>query len=60
MQKIIHYSQKNFWSSQPDLTKINENIAELNSGGWKVISLHSNVAISGRVCSYTVLIELID
>lgn len=60
MQKIIQYAQKDFWSSEPDLTKINENIAELNSGGWKIISLHSNVGISGRVASYTILIELIE
>jgi hypothetical protein len=57
MQKIVEFSEMNFWSSQPSVEKLNVEIARLNEDGWTVINVVPNTGFGGRVGSYTLLVE---
>jgi len=57
MQKVIVFKEMSFWTSQPDISKLNHKIASLNNDGWKVTSIVPSTTIVGLVHSYTLLLE---
>lgn len=57
MQRVIVFSKRSFWSGQPDLGKLNEQIAQLNLEGWRVTHIAPVSGISGRISSWTLLVE---
>jgi len=60
MQKIIVFKKHDFWTNQPNIDVLNEKIANLNSGGWKVVSIATNSNFLGIINSYSILIEMVE
>ncbi|MDO6745662.1 hypothetical protein [Gilvimarinus sp. 1_MG-2023] len=57
MQKVIVFRKMSFWTSQPDMLKLNQKIQSLNKDGWKVQSIVPNVSMVGAIRSFTLLLE---
>ncbi|MBU2886439.1 DUF4177 domain-containing protein [Gilvimarinus agarilyticus] len=57
MQKVIVFRKMSFWTSQPDMLKLNQKIQSLNKDGWKVQSIVPNVSMVGVIRSFTLLLE---
>lgn len=57
MQRVVVFRKLSFWSSQPDIGKLNEKIAELNRDGWRVMGIAPASGITGMIRSYTLLVE---
>lgn len=58
MQRVIEFKSTSFWTSRPDLDKLNEKIFQLNRDGWKILSITPNAGFSGIVRSYTIFMEM--
>ena len=57
MQRVIVFRKLSFWTSQPDLRKLNEKITELNRDGWRVTNIVPASGFTGMIRSYTLLVE---
>lgn len=57
MQKVIVFRKMSFWTSQPDMSELNQKIQSLNNDGWKVQSIVPNVTMVGFIRSFTLLLE---
>lgn len=57
MQRVITFRTMSFWTSQPNLKKLNEKITGLNREGWRVTSVVPSSGFSGHIRSYTLLLE---
>jgi hypothetical protein len=61
MRKVVIFERtKKWWHESPDVELLNQQIAEIESDGWSVISVSANTNLFGLISSYTILIELID
>ncbi|WP_293751606.1 hypothetical protein [uncultured Paraglaciecola sp.] len=58
MKKVVVFDQKkSFWSDGPDLDLLNSQIQEMESDGWKLLSVTANTHLLGGIASFTLLIE---
>lgn len=61
MKKVVIFSKKkNFWSVQPDVDLLNQQIQDAEKDGWNVVSVTANTIFLGAIASFTILIELSD
>lgn len=61
MKKVVIFSKKkNFWSVQPDVDLLNQQIQDAEKDGWNVVSVTANTSFLGAIASFTILIELSD
>jgi len=61
MRKIVVYDERKRWPLwEVDLDKLNDQIGEIESDGWTVISVQANVHFLGQISSFTLLIEKAD
>ena len=58
MRKVVIFKRtKKWWHDSPDVDLLNAQIEEIESDGWKVISVTSNANLFGVITSFTILIE---
>jgi hypothetical protein len=58
MRKIVNVSKKKSWfSAEPDLELLNQQIEDIEKEGWKVISIATNYNLFGAISSYSLLLE---
>ena len=58
MRKIVNVSKKKSWfSAEPDLELLNQQIEDIEKEGWKVISIATNCNLFGAISSYSLLLE---
>ena len=61
MRKIVNVSKKKHWfSAEPDLELLNQQIEEIEKESWKVISIATNCNLLGAISSYSLLLEYSD
>ncbi len=58
MRKVVNVSKKKHWySAEPDLELLNQQIEEIEKDGWNVISIVTNCNLFGAISSYSLLLE---
>lgn len=58
MRKVVIFSKtKNWWTEEPDIELLNQQIAEAEQAGWTLVSVSANTGIFGSIRSYTLVIE---
>ncbi|GAA0859832.1 hypothetical protein [Aliiglaciecola litoralis] len=61
MRKVVVFNKsKKWWHESPDIQLLNNQIADIESDGWSVVSVSANTNLFGIISSYTILIELIE
>ncbi len=58
MRKVVIFDKKTHWLlGAVDIELLNTQIQEIESDGWKIISVTANTAFLGAIMSFTILIE---
>ncbi|QSX32226.1 DUF4177 domain-containing protein [Shewanella avicenniae] len=57
MQRVVEFKRRNFWSGRIHVAALNEQIAQYNAEGWRVVSVEPVPIPFGTVGSYLLLLE---
>jgi hypothetical protein len=61
MRKVVIFNRiKKGWLGELDINLLNNQIAEIEKDGWKLISVTANTGIFGAIGSFTLLIESVS
>lgn len=61
MRKVVVFDKvSRWWYETPNIDLLNEQIAEIESDGWQILSVTANTNSLGLISSYTLLIELAE